>query len=202
MQLKSLSFVFVLALLTAFFGCKQESAVVDINGKMLREIQSGTIITTDGAQVVLQEDSISKIYYLVRHAEKDTSIKDEPPLTPEGVKRSTKIAEILRGTRVDAIYSTLTLRTMFTVDSLADIKAMSIKPYENKDLKKLLDDVKKSTDFNRIFIVGHSNTIPSITNTLAGKQIFNKVFEENEYDNFVIVVEKKSGSTDVYTLKY
>ncbi|MBK8053290.1 MAG: histidine phosphatase family protein [Saprospiraceae bacterium] len=202
MQLKNLSFVFVLALSTAFWGCKQEATVIDINGKTLKEIQSATIITSDGQQLVLPEDSISKIYYLVRHAEKDTSIKDEPPLTPEGIKRGTRIAEILRGTRVDAIYSTLTLRTMFTVDSFADIKAMSIKPYENKELKILLDDVKKSTDFNRIFIVGHSNTIPSITNSLAGRQIFNKVFEENEYDNFVIVVEKKSGNTDVYTLKY
>ncbi len=191
-----------LVLLTFVFACKQTASVLDINGKTLKEIQSSTIITADGQQFVLQEDSISKIYYLVRHAEKDTSIKDEPPLAPEGVKRATRIADILKGTRVDAIYSTLTLRTMFTVDSLADIKAMTIKPYENKELKTLLDDVKKSTDFNRIFIVGHANTIPSITNSLAGRQIFNRVFEENEYDNFVIVVEKKSGNTDVYTLKF
>jgi phosphohistidine phosphatase SixA len=191
-----------LVLLTFVFACKQNAPVVEINGKTLKEIQSSTIITADGQQLVLPEDSISKIYYLVRHAEKDTSIKDEPPLSPEGVKRGTRIADILKGTRVDAIYSTLTLRTMFTVDSLADIKSMTIKPYENKELKTLLDDVKKSTDFNRIFIVGHANTIPSITNSLAGRQIFNRVFEENEYDNFVIVVEKKSGNTDVYTLKF
>lgn len=186
----------------AFVSCKQEKPDVNINGKTIKEIQSTTIVTTDGQQVVIPEDSIAKIFYLVRHAEKDTTIKDEPPLTPEGVKRGTRIAEILRGTRIDAIYSTLTLRTMFTVDSLADIKAMTIKPYENKELKTLIEDVKKSTDYNRIFIVGHSNTIPSITNSIAGRVIFNRIFDENEYDNFVIVVEKKSGNTDVYTLKY
>ena len=187
---------------TMIMSCKPEVKTFDINGKMLKAIESNVIITEDSQKLVLNEDSISKIYYLVRHAEKDTAIKDEPPLTSEGLARATKIADIMRGTRVDAIYSTITLRTMFTVDSLADIKAMKILPYENKTLKDLLETVKTSTDYNRIFIVGHSNTIPSITNTLAGRDIFTKTFDESDYGNFVIVVEKKSGATDVYTLRY
>lgn len=187
---------------TMIFSCKPEVKTFDINGKMLKAIESNVIITEDSQRMVLNEDSITKIYYLVRHAEKDTAIKDEPPLTSEGLARATKIADIMRGTRVDAIYSTITLRTMFTVDSLADIKAMKILPYENKTLKDLLETVKTSTDYNRIFIVGHSNTIPSITNTLAGRDIFTKTFDESDYGNFVIVVEKKSGAADVYTLRY
>ncbi|MBK8518823.1 MAG: histidine phosphatase family protein [Saprospiraceae bacterium] len=197
------NFILILfAFLMFIFSCKQDIKIVDINGKKILSIESNIIKTEDGTQLVLEEDSIAKIYYLVRHAEKDTSVKVEPPLNADGLKRATKIADIMRGTRVDVIYSTLTLRTMFTVDSLADIKAMSIKPYENKDLKKLLTDIQQSTDFNRIFIVGHSNTIPSITNTLAGRDIFTKTFDESDYSNFVIVVEKKSGVKDVYTLKY
>jgi len=187
---------------TMIMSCKPEVKTLDINGKMLKAIESNVIITEDSQKLVLNEDSISKIYYLVRHAEKDTSIKDEPPLTTEGLARATKIADIMRGTRVDAIYSTITMRSMFTVDSLADIKAMKILPYENKTLKDLLETVKNSTDYNRIFIVGHSNTIPSITNTLAGRDIFTKTFDESDYGNFVIVVEKISGATDVYTLRY
>jgi len=200
-------FVIKIAIVAALIAsmimsCKPEVKTLDINGKMLKAIESNVIITEDSQKLLLNEDSISKIYYLVRHAEKDTTIKDEPPLTTEGLSRATKIADIMRGTRVDAIYSTMTLRTMFTVDSLADIKAMNILPYENKTLKDLLETVKTSTDYNRIFIVGHSNTIPSITNTLAGRDIFTKTFDESDYANFVIVVEKKSGATDVYTLRY
>ncbi len=200
-------FVIKIAIVAALIAsmimsCKPEVKTLNINGKMLKAIESNVIITEDSQKLVLNEDSISKIYYLVRHAEKDTTIKDEPPLTTEGLSRATKIADIMRGTRVDAIYSTMTLRTMFTVDSLADIKAMNILPYENKTLKDLLETVKTSTDYNRIFIVGHSNTIPSITNTLAGRDIFTKTFDESDYANFVIVVEKKSGATDVYTLRY
>jgi len=199
---KGISIVFSVLVFTMMISCKSEIKTVNINGKSLKAIESNIIITEDNQQIVLNEDSISKIYYLIRHAEKDTTIKDEPPLTAEGLTRATKVADIMRGTRVDAIYSTMTLRTMFTVDSLADIKAMKILPYENKTLKELLSSVKSSEDYNRIFIVGHSNTIPSITNTLAGRDVFTKTFDESDYGNFVIVVEKKSGASDVYTLRY
>ena len=195
-------YIFLGFLIFAIFSCQQETKMVDINGKTLKSIQSNKLILEDSMEFVLNEDSISKIFYLIRHAEKDTSIKDEPPLTEEGLKRATKVADIMRGTRVDAIYSTLTLRAMFTVDSLADIKAMSILPYENKGLKEILEKVKTSDEHNRIFMVGHSNTIPSITNTLAGKDVFTKTFDESDYGNFVIVVLKKSGLSDVYTLRY
>jgi 2,3-bisphosphoglycerate-dependent phosphoglycerate mutase len=193
----SIAFTAVLAI-----SCRQEAKQVSVNGKFIREVLQNTIITRDSQQLVLPEDSIAKIYYLVRHAEKDTSIKDEPPLTQEGLERAARIADILKGTRIDAIYSTITMRTMLTVDSLADIKAMKILPYDNKGLKPLLDDIKNSTENNRVMIVGHGNTIPSITNTLAGRDVFKNTFAENEYDNFIIVVTRKSGQSDVYTLKY
>lgn len=184
-------------------SCKEKEApIVSIDGKTIKEIKSNIIYTQDGQSVTLNEDSISKIFYLVRHAEKDTTIAGDPPLTKEGLDRSTKIADIMRGTRVDAIYSTMTLRTMFTVDSLSDIKAMQILPYDNKTLKETIEKVKYSDEYNRIFMVGHSNTIPSITNTLAGRDIFTKTFDEMDYGNFVIVVANKSGATDVYKLRY
>lgn len=202
-MLNKIHFYIIFCLISSIiFSCTQEIKTVDINGKTLKAIQSNKIVLEDSTELVLEEDSITKIFYLIRHAEKDTSIKDEPPLTEEGLKRATKVADIMRGTRVDAIYSTLTLRTMFTVDSLADIKAMNILPYENKGLKEIIEKVKTSKEHNRIFMVGHSNTIPSITNTLADKDVFKKTFDESDYGNFVIVVLKKSGSSDVYTLRY
>jgi phosphohistidine phosphatase SixA len=194
--------VFCCLLVISVISCSEKKPEISFDGQMIKEIKSNIVYTMTGDSIILQEDSIVKIYYLIRHAEKDTTIKEDPPLTKSGLLRSTKLADILRGTRIDAIYSTLTTRTMFTVDSLADIKAMRILPYENKSLKDLIFQIEQSTSVNRIFIVGHSNTIPSLTNTLAKKDIFKKVFDESVYDNFVIVVEKKSGSCDVYQLKY
>lgn len=184
-------------------SCKEkEVPKINIDGKTIKEIKANIIYTADGQSVTLNEDSISKIFYLVRHAEKDTSIAGDPPLKEEGINRATTIADIMRGTRVDAIYSTMTLRTMFTVDSLSDIKAMQILPYDNKTLKETLEKVKYDDEYNRIFMVGHSNTIPSITNTLAGRDIFTKIFDESDYGNFIIVVANKSGTTDVFKLRY
>ena len=194
----------VCIIISSFFliSCKDEIILPEINGKKIKEIKANVLIAEDGTRITFQEDSIAKIYYLVRHAEKDTFYKEDPSLSELGFKRATKIADIMRGTRVDAIYSTLKLRALYTVDSLADIKMMSVKPYDDKGLKQLLEDIKLSTDYNRIFIVGHSNTIPAITNTLAKRDVFTKIFDESEYDNFIIIIEKKSGITDVYTMKY
>lgn len=203
MQMKSKYVMAAITFLSVWFvTCRQEAGVTDINGKKVASIMSNVIMTSDSARLTLDEDSITKIFYLVRHAEKDTSVKVEPPLTDQGLQRAARLADILRGTRVDAIYSTMTVRTMFTADSLADIKAMTILPYDNKNLKGLIDTLSHHADFNRVLIVGHSNTIPAITNTLAGRDVFTKTFDENEYDNFVVVVGRKSGKKDVYTLKY
>lgn len=188
--------------IAAVSSCKEDIPKRDLNGQTIQEIKSNTVYTTVGDSIVFQDENISKIYYLIRHAEKDTAIKDDPPLTQQGLDRATKLANILRGTRIDAIYSTLTLRTMFTIDSLADIKAMSILPYDNKNIKALIEEVETTSTKNRIFIVGHSNTIPALTNTLAKKDVFKKIFDEDEYDNFVIVARQKSGENVVYTLKY
>lgn len=202
MLLKKYTAISVFAILCFSCGQPQKDVLPDFTGKSIKTIQSNAILLDDGAKISLNEDSIAKVFYLVRHAEKDTSIKDEPPLTPEGINRATKIADIMRGTRVDAIYSTMTLRTMFTVDSLADIKAMKILPYDNKALKEVLQSIESSEEFNRIFIVGHSNTVPSIANTLADKEVFNKTFDESDYGNFVIVVINKSGTKEAYALRY
>lgn len=186
----------------SLIACKEEAKAPEINGKTIVAIRSNEILTTDSTRLMLQEDSISKVFYLVRHAEKDTAVKDEPPLTKKGLERAARLSDILRGTRVDAIYSTMTIRTMFTADSVADVKSMQILAYDNKNLKALIDTLSGPGEYNRILIVGHSNTIPAITNTLAGRDVFKKSFAEDEYDNFVIVVRRKSGIKDVYTLRY
>jgi len=41
-----------------------------------------------------------------------------------------------------------------------------------------------------------------LANTLAGKDVFTKTFDESDYDNFIIVYEKTNGNKEVLTLKY
>lgn len=202
--MKTLPIVFVFLAALIFVACQNTatSVPVDYSGKNLQSIKSDVIFLEDGETIELEKDSIAKIFYLVRHAEKDTTVQNEPSLTDQGWARAAKIADILRGTRVDAIYSTLTLRTMYTVDSLADIKAMPILPYENKSLKSLIESIRDAADVNRIFMVGHSNTIPSITNSLMEKEIFNSTFDESDYGNFIIIIEYVNGNKEVLKLRF
>lgn len=183
-------------------GCKNNVVTPLPVGKSIKSIEANVINFDDGTNYTINEDSVAKIFYLIRHAEKDTVNKVDPLLTQAGLVRSAKVADIMMGTRVDVIYSTMTMRTLFTVDSLADIKMMQSRPYDNKALKDLLVKVKESSNDNRIFIVGHSNTIPAIANSIAGNDVFKNTFDESDYGNFVIVVVKKSGEVDILKLRY
>jgi phosphohistidine phosphatase SixA len=187
----------------AFFwtGCVQDKASeVSIEGQYVSRISGDTIFTESGASVIM--DSVEKVFYLTRHAEKDTIPADNPLLTEQGLLRSTKLAEILRATRVDAIYSTIFYRSLYTVDSLADVKAMVVLPYETKNLRNVIQQIDSTKNVKSVLFVGHSNTIPSLTNSLAGKTVFNKNWEDNEYDHFIVVMKKTDGSKEVLTLKY
>jgi phosphohistidine phosphatase SixA len=195
-------FFAVLATCTFFWtGCVQDNTPeVSINGAYVSRISGDTIFTENGSSLVM--DSVEKVYYLTRHAEKDTIPADNPLLTEEGLKRSTKLADILRATRVDAIYSTIFYRSLYTVDSLADVKAMVVLPYETKNLRNVIQQIDTTQDLKSVLFVGHSNTIPSLTNSLVGKTVFNQNWEDNAYDNFIVVLKKMNGRKEVLTLKY
>jgi len=65
-SLSSFSSIAVIILLAT--SCRQDINKVSVNGKFIREVYQNTIITRDSQQLVLPEDSIAKVYYLVRHA--------------------------------------------------------------------------------------------------------------------------------------
>ena len=197
-------FILSILLSTGYLACgdKQKEDNTDIQGKNIKSIQSEKLIFDDGTTYEIPAENLEKIFYLTRHAEKDTTVASDPRLTQAGYARASKLADILMGTRIDAIYSTLYMRTMLTVDSLADIKLMQILPYENSKLREIIDEISTSNKFNRILMVGHSNTIPSIVNSLAKREVFNANFDESDYSNFIIVAIYKDGTRNTYLLKY
>lgn len=76
------------------------------------------------------------------------------------------------------------------MDSLADIKVISIKPYDHKNIRALVNEIESDDNLEAVVIVGHSNSTPALANTLSGKQLFNQTFDENDYNNFIIIYEK------------
>ena len=163
-------------------------------------IKKDIVHLEDGSEIKLG-DSLLKVYYLIRHAEKDTQ-KTDPILSEAGIKRAERLTEIMRQSWLDAVYTTLTSRTMLTVDSITQYKGLSNNIYTNDNMKETFTGVMNSRSVNRVLIVGHSNTIPPLANFLYGKTHFQKTIDDKTYDNFIIVVQQRDSTKKVYELKY
>ncbi|MFM2393530.1 MAG: hypothetical protein RLZZ546_1512 [Bacteroidota bacterium] len=192
---------FNLLLFSFLYSCKTEDHPEKYNGKVIEKIKKEIVYTKDGLEIDLGTDSIKKVFYLIRHAEKDTQ-KIEPNLSDAGIKRASNLTSIMRQTFLDAVYSTFTTRTMATVDSITQYKGLSNQIYTVKNMKETFTEALKSTTVNKILIVGHSNTVSPLANFLLGRTHFHKNIDENVYDNFIIIVHKINGVKQIYELKY
>ena len=65
--------------------------------------------------------------YLLRHAEKDTTIKQDPSLTKEVVERSERLSNLLKEVPVDKLFSTNARRTKQTLIREIEQKEEEIK---------------------------------------------------------------------------
>lgn len=190
----------LLAILT-IVSCGPDKAKDDVDGKYIRSIGRNTIQFEDGTSMTFSDDSTTKVIYLVRHAEKDTSTQNNPMLSPAGSKRAMNLKHILQGTRLDNVFSTLYNRTIFTASDITAAKGLTIQPYKPAGMAKLGREIKQGKLGNRILVVGHSNTTKSMANVLMEENYFPDGIAEDDYDNFFVVILGKENKK-VYSLKY
>lgn len=164
----------------------------------VNKIVRSEINLMDGSTQDLELGDSTKVVYLVRHAEKDTSISDNPPLTAEGEARAKKLGDILKSTRIDEIYSTMYTRTLFTAEPISQAKGLVVLPYNGGDLPALVEKIK-SSDNKSFLVVGHSNSTPSLAGLLSNQEL--EGFDEKIYDDLLIVVLKENNP-QLYQLKY
>ncbi len=198
MQLRA-SYVCFLFIASLYIGCKSDAGYT--KDAKIQYIKKEVVHTTDGKEINLGGDSIVKVYYMIRHAEKDTQ-KINPPLNAQGIKRAANLTNIMRQTYLDGVYTTYFNRTFQTIDSITQYKGLSSLIYTNENMKQTFTDVKKSPKLNKVLIVGHTNTVTPLANFLLGKQHFNKILDEKEYDKFIIIVQKRDTTNQVYELRY
>lgn len=113
------------------------------------------------------EPAAPATYLLVRHAEKDTTVAKDPPLTTAGQARATRLASQLARTPLSAIYSTPTRRTRETAAPTAQSHGLPIEDYDAADAAAFAVRLRKAHPVGTVLIVGHSDTLPPLARILC-----------------------------------
>ena len=134
--------------------------------------------------------------YLVRHAEKDTTVDQyNPPLIEEGYERAVNLKKELSSENIKYIYSTKFDRTINTVQPISEVQNTEIHIYEYHKWQSLLDSLKSISGTH--LISGHSdNLLPMIE--YLGADVGKERIGHLEYDNlFKVTIQEGSVSGEV-----
>ena len=126
-------------------------------------------------------------YYLIRHAEKDTSaagstqMQANPPLSSQGKERAEKLVALMEKEGIDFLFSTDYLRTKSTLAPLSAKIGKPIQIYSPNQQTAWADTIRQPPFLGKkLLIVGHSNTIPTLANLLIGQKKYENL-ADSEY---------------------
>ena len=133
--------------------------------------------------ILAQDQKMTQVYF-IRHAEKERNGSKDPLLTKEGESRASQWAKVFKNVDFAAIYSTQTIRTLSTALPTSAQKGKEIIIYDYKTID--ITALVKEYPGQSILIVGHSNSTPSLVNTLLGEDRFPEI-EDDNFANLYIV---------------
>jgi broad specificity phosphatase PhoE len=132
-------------------------------------------------------------YLIVRHAERADAgtggmgaggTANDPGLSPEGRARATSLAEILKVSKLTAVFTTEFKRTQETAQPAAAAHGLTPTVVDAQQTAALVQKLAAAT--GAVLVVGHSNTVPEV---IAALGITDKVIvPDTEFDNLFIVV--------------
>lgn len=149
---------------------------------------------------ITKEPTVST-FYLIRHAEKDTSDSKniDPELIQKGLDRAIRWAEVFDQVPLDAIYSTNYERTLMTAAPTSVKKDIDVQYYDPREID--IEALKSDSEGKNVLIVGHSNTTPDLTNKILGIEKYEPMPEDDNGSLFIIrIIDKKA--TDIRLKMY
>ena len=157
--------------------------------------------------LIAREAAAQRAIILVRHAEKATDANEAGvPLSAAGRERAERLARMLAGAGVTAIYATETDRAKQTAEPLARASKIEIRTYSPRDVagnlapQLVVEKMKKDDANGVVLVVGHQNTVPSI---LAALGHTDKIeIGDKQFDDLFIVLPKSGSPPTVVHLKY
>lgn len=199
--------IFTLSLLLTIGLLKAQNTDVVAYKKPLPTIsKKGVIKTTDGKTIQIEgfNDPETTLFFLVRHAEKDTTGGSNADLNNIGRGRAAVLPKILKKITISGVYSTETPRTRNTAEPVAKAKKQVVTIYNAKKQAEFAQNLVNNGDGKRYFIVGHSNTIPQLAMQLSSRSTNQPAADlpDNEYTRIYIVSVKKMGVAKVEVINF
>lgn len=137
--------------------------------------------------------------YLVRHAEKGEG--SDPDLLPEGAERAERLAGLLDGEELSAIYTTDTRRTRQTAAPVAERQGLSPTLYDAGELEQIAQGIRTDRRGTAVLVVGHSNTTPALARLLSASDAVPEITEE-DFGTLIVVTIPQTGPAEVATRNY
>ena len=140
--------------------------------------------------------------YIVRHAEKDISDKNNPNpnLSDIGKQRAEKLSKELKKVKISAAYSTPYNRTQQTLQPIAKLNTIEITNYNPSDNKQLAEEILKQYSGKNVIIAGHSNTVLEILEAFGATKPFETISEDDYSNLFHISIE--NGKVKLHSSRY
>lgn len=135
---------------------------------------------------------------LVRHGERVSEARDAE-LSPAGQARAERLANMLEGAGLDAIYVSEARRTQLTAAPLAQRTGIDPQVVPAARHGRLVRRLKWRHRGDVVLVVGHSNTVPLIADGL-GAPI--GVIEADEYSGFWVITYSRLRGTRLLALRY
>ncbi len=164
----------------------------------------GLFVAAVLAFVVYRSATTTTVVVLARHAEKDLSSIQDPPLSPEGEQRAERLAQMFgRGKgvgHIDAIYVSEARRTQQTAAPLAERLHEQPIVVPSADTKALASRVMHEHEGGSVLIVGHSDTVPELIHELGDIEV--PPIGDDEYDTLYVLSIPSFGHASVLRMAY
>lgn len=105
-----------------------------------------------------------KTVFIIRHLQKAQG--DDPSLTAEGAAAAQRLADMLEGKAIAAIFATPTRRAMETASPLAARLGIPVTPYDPRNPGALVEAAASAP--GPVLVVGHSNTVHDLVGRFGG----------------------------------
>ncbi|HKQ58171.1 MAG TPA: histidine phosphatase family protein [Candidatus Eisenbacteria bacterium] len=168
-----------------------------ILGFLLLAAMLAPAATPAGGLAPVAPDTAVATVIVVRHAERDTLIGPDHPLTAAGLLRAQELRHVLAHSAIDAIYVTKWSRSRQTAMPIAAALGESLTVVD--DVVETVRRLRTRHWGRTALVVGHSNTIPDLIAALTGRPFPEPAVP---YDGLWVVTLRRDAPAGLVTLRY